>query len=367
MAEEYMKEVYYSPAHPSSFSGPQKIYAAVKRRKKDVTKPQIRQWLQRQETYGLTRPVRRKFPRNRVIVNGLDIQWDGDLIDMVSLAKFNDQYKYILLMIDIFSRYIWLEPLKTKKGEEVVEAMKKVFSQGRQPVRLRTDKGTEFTNQQVRRFLTSVNVDRFVSQNETKANYAERAIKTVKTKLTRYMMHRQTYRYIDILQEVSDSYNSSKHSSLGRAPKQVNVANEDQVRLDQYKIRQKRQRKPHKKRSLKYQIGDTVRISHARAIFDREYQQKWTGEVFRITARYMREGIPIYELEDWSGEEVKGMFYEEELQPTIVDEQTEYKIEKVLRKRTRQRKKEILVRWLHWPPKYDSWILESEAHKFQIS
>ena len=360
-----MKEVYYNPSHPSSFSSSRKLYAAVRKRYKNITKPEIRQWLQKQETYGLTRPVRHNFPRNRVIVNGIDVQWDGDLIDMVNLTKFNDQYKYILLMIDIFSRYVWLEPLKTKKGGEVAQAMKKVFDQGRQPVRLRTDKGTEFTNQQVRRFLASVNVHTFVTHNEPKANYAERAIKTIKTKLTRYMMHRQTNRYIDILQQVASSYNSSKHSSLGRAPAQVNTANEDQVRLDQYKIRQKRQRTPHKRR-LKYKIGDTVRISHIRAIFDREYHQKWTGEVFKITARYIREGIPVYKLVDWSGEEVRGTFYDEELQPVIIDEETEYRIEKVLRKRTRQGRKEILVRWLHWPPKYDSYILESEAHRFLI-
>ncbi|OOY45050.1 hypothetical protein BOV93_13680 [Solemya velum gill symbiont] len=108
-----------------------------------------------------------------------------------------------------------------------------------------------------------------------------------------------------------------------------------------------------------------MRISHVRGIFDREYSQKWTGEIFKVENRYHREGIPVYKLEDWNGENVEGTFYEAELQSVRVDENTPYKIEKILRRKGKGARKQVLVRWLHWPQKYDSWIPESEVKNYQ--
>ena len=87
---------------------------------------------------------------------------------------------------------------------------------------------------------------------------------------------------------------------------------------------------------------------------DREYSQKWTGELFKIGTRFRREGVPVYTILDWDGERVDGTFYEPELQPVTIDPTTEYGVEKILKRRVRNKRKEVLVRWLHWPKKYDS-------------
>ena len=89
---------------------------------------------------------------------------------------------------------------------------------------------------------------------------------------------------------------------------------------------------------------------------DREYSQKWTGELFKIDTRFRREGVPVYTILDWDGERVDGTFYEPELQPVTINPTTEYRVEKILKRRVRNKRKEVLVRWLHWPKKYDSWI-----------
>ena len=97
---------------------------------------------------------------------------------------------------------------------------------------------------------------------------------------------------------------------------------------------------------------------------DREYSQKWTGELFKIDTRFRREGVPVYIILDWDGERVDGTFKEPELQPLTIDPTTEYRVEKILKRRVRNKRKEVLVRWLHWPKKYDSWIPEADVKDY---
>ena len=97
---------------------------------------------------------------------------------------------------------------------------------------------------------------------------------------------------------------------------------------------------------------------------DREYSQKWTGELFKIDTRFRREGVPVYTILDWDGERVDGTFYEPELQPVTIDPTTEYRVEKILKRCVRNKRKEVLVRWLHWPKKYDSWIPEADLKDY---
>ena len=97
---------------------------------------------------------------------------------------------------------------------------------------------------------------------------------------------------------------------------------------------------------------------------DREYSQKWTGELFKIDTRFRREGVPVYTILDWDGERVDGTFCEPELQPVTIDPTTEYWVEKILKRRVRNKRKEVLVRWLHWPKKYDSWIPEADVKDY---
>ena len=84
-----------------------------------------------------------------------------------------------------------------------------------------------------------------------------------------------------------------------------------------------------------------MRLSHVRSVFDREYSQKWIGEIFKIHTRFRREGVPVYTLVDWDGERVEGTFYTPELQAMNVDPSTEYHIEQILKRRVRNKKKEI--------------------------
>ena len=222
--EDYLRSIYFDPKHPASFAGPIKLYDVVKREGKyDIGLSRIRSWLQNQEAYSLHKPVKHRFRTNQVMVEGIDDQWDADLMDMSYYAKHNDGYNYILTVIDIFSKYVWLRPLKTKTSNEVRAAFDSIH---RKPKLLRTDKGKEFTSHVIEKFFKMKGIHHFVTQNIGKANYAERVIKTVKNHLQRYMTHHQSHRYIHIVPDVNKSYNESFHTTIGMAPKEVNKDNE---------------------------------------------------------------------------------------------------------------------------------------------
>ena len=353
--DKYLASIYYDPRHPASYSGPTKLYRVAKAAGKKITLHQIREWLKGQETYTLHKRVQRKFPRNRVIVDGIDEQWDADLMDMATLANHNGGVRFVLVAIDIFSRYTWMRLLKTKQGKEVVSAFASIFAEGRKPDRLRTDRGTEFTGHVTQQYLKEQGVIHFVTHNEVKANYAERVIKTVKGRIFKYFTKKQTYSYVDQLQDFVYSYNHTYHRSIKMKPVDVTKENEAALWKQQY-VQPYRKKKATTK--FKFAVGNLVRISHLRHTFMREYEQKWTEEIYIVAKRYLRDGLPIYKLTQYDHEPLEGTYYEQELQ--LVKEPETYRIEKVLRTRKVKGEKQHLVRWAGWSPKYDSWVASKE-------
>lgn len=276
--------------------------------------------------------------------------WDGDLADMNNISKLNNGFKYLLVLIDIFSRYLIMVPLKDKTHQSVIKALTKIFQKDRKPKVLRTDKGSEFKNRWVKKFLHDKGISTIYTQNETKANYAERVIRTMKNMMYRYFMKFQTYKYIDILQKLVETYNTRPHRSLdGMAPQDVTHRNADEVRLKMYLARQKGSQKPQKskkvgKNHFAFKIGDTVRISQLKRPFQKDYDQKWTDEFFKIIKRYKRDGLPVYQLDDLAGEHLNGTFYQQELQKVVKSDNVSYRVEKIIKRRGRGQNKEVLIK-----------------------
>jgi hypothetical protein len=125
--------------------GAERLHEDVKKEGRfALSRKEIREWLMKQDAYTLHKPMRRHFKRNRAIVGGIDQQWQMDLADMQSMQKFNDGYRYLLVCIDVFSKYAWVVPLKNKTGPALVEAFKVILTSGRKPEKIMTDQGTEF-------------------------------------------------------------------------------------------------------------------------------------------------------------------------------------------------------------------------------
>ena len=140
--EDYLSSIYFNPEHPASFAGPSKLYHELKKDGRfNVGLSKIKKWVQNQDVYSLHRPLRRKFVRNRVVVSSIDEEWDVDLMDMSNIAKQNKGVKFLLLAIDIFSRYVFIQPLKSKAMSEVVKAFNTILQEGRKPKLLQSDEG----------------------------------------------------------------------------------------------------------------------------------------------------------------------------------------------------------------------------------
>ena len=357
--EKYLNSIYFDPSHPGSFGGEDKLYKTIKEEGRfRITHKKLRKWLSAQETYTLHRPARRNYSRRRIIVGSIGKQADADLIDIRSLSKFNDNYSFILLYIDIFSKYIWTQPLKTKSGAEVVEAFKKIYDDGGKCEKLRTDRGTEFLNQRLKSFLLKQDVHHFVSENpSTKANVAERAIKSIKLKLYKYMNQFQTFRYIDVLQKITRAYNETFHRSIQLRPSQVTKENQSQVWMTLYR------KKPValKPEKLRIKVGDWVRVSNLKKVFDTEYHTRWSSEQYLVVASNLKQGRAAYTLQDFSGEVVSGTWYSNELQLISLPSDSTYKIERIIKSRKLKGKpKQFLVKWLNWGKKWNSWVNEDD-------
>ena len=288
----------------------------------------------------LHKPVKRKFRKRRVLVSGIDKIWAADLADMQALSKENEGYKFLLLVIDTFSKYGWIVPLKNKKGETIVKALKEIFKEsGRRPDKLWTDKGREFFNKDVRDLVYL-----YATENEEKSSIAERWIRTMKEKMFKYFTDNNTYNYIDALPELVEDYNNTVHSSTKLTPTDASKEeNELKVWRNLYPDRYKTSRL-----NPKFSVGDKVRITKKKEVFEKGYTTRWTEEIFTI--KEIRETNPItYKLKDLKGEEIEGTFYEPELQKT---EQQIYRIEKIIKKE----KGRSFVKWKGYSDKFNSWV-----------
>ena len=126
--EKTFEEVYSDPRQPGSFQGPEKLRAGLKKVKNlDAKLDRVKKWIRTKDTYTKFRVARRNFKRNPVIAEHIDAQWQGDLAEVGNLASHNDGVRYILILIDVVSKFVWVEPLKSKSGPSVVEAFKKLF------------------------------------------------------------------------------------------------------------------------------------------------------------------------------------------------------------------------------------------------
>ena len=182
------------------------------------------------------------------------------------------------------------------------------------------------------------------------------------------MFQKQTHRYVDVLPDLVSNYNNRPHRSLrNRTPASVGP-NEPLLWKFMYidNLKPKSEKTKHVKATLqhyKYKVGDHVRITHLKHPFQRDYNEKWTEEVFVIRNRQQREGIPIYKLKDWNGEEINGTFYQPELQKVNKSNDNLWRIEKVLKKRNKGGKTELFVKWYGWPMKFNSWVVQDQLQK----
>ena len=271
----------------------------------------------------LHKPITKNFRKRRVISYGIDKIWAADLVEIQKFSKWNKGIKYLLMVIDVFSKYGWIVSLKDKKTESVSSAFDKIFKKAeRKPEMLWTDKGSEFVSKHFKEFLKKNKIELYYTENEEKSSVVESWNKTMKNRMWKMFSANNNTVYWDKLDKLVDGYNNTKHSSIEMTPIEASKKeNEEKVFANLYgDLIYLKPKKP------KFSIGDKVRISkYKRRVFYKGYTPNWTEEIFVVDKILLTKPV-TYKIVDLLGEEIEGSFYEKELQKA---KQQTFRIEKL--------------------------------------
>ena len=267
----------------------------------------------------LHKPIIRKFKKRRLHSIFKDNIRGADLADMQVISKYNKGVRFLLCVIDIFSRYAWVVSLKNKKGASIVDAFQSIIKQSNRKLnKIWVDKGGEFYNNYFKKWLQDNDIVMYSTHNEGKSVVAERFIRTLKNKIYTYMTSISKNVYADRLDDIVNEYNNTYHRTIKMKP--IDVKDNTYINTD----------KEVNDKDSKFKVGDHVIISKYKKIFAKGYAPNWFEEVFVI--KEIKNTVPwTYVISDLNGEEITGTFYEKELQKA---NQEEFRIEKVIKKKS---------------------------------
>ena len=256
---------------------------------------------------------------------------------MQLISKFNKGFRFLLCVIDIYSKYAWVVPLKDKKGVSIVNAFQSILKKSkRKPNKIWVDKGSEFYDRSMKSWLEKNDIEMYSTHNEGKSVVTERFIRTIINEIYKHMTSISKNVYIDKLDDIVNEYNNTKH----RITKMKLTDVKDNTYIDFAK--EVNDNDP------KFKVGDHVRIWKYKNIFAKGYTPNWSEEVFVI--KKIKSTVPsTYVNNDLNDEEITGTFYEKELQK--IDQQ-EFRIEKVIKKKGDK----LYVQWKGYDNSFNSWI-----------
>lgn len=353
--ETLLRKLYYGTDNPSCYGGVNNLYRAAKKQIPGIKINDVKNFLSKQETYTLHKPVRRRFPRNKIVTAGLDVDWQADLADLKSLKKYNGGYSYILVVVDVLSKYLWAEPMKNKTASETAKAMSKILTQGRLPWRLCTDRGKEFKGQQFQLLMDKYDITHFSATSpDVKAALAEIYVRHMKNKLYRFFTAAKTWRYLEILPRIVDAMNQSVCRTTGMAPADVNRDNAETVWQRLYG------QETGKKPLFRFRVGDRVRITKEKHKLSKGYLPNFNPEIFLVDKVMTKRTPATYKLKDLAGEDIEGIFYEAELVKVVESGKEVREIEKVIKTQERNKDFMYFVKFKNEPVKNNKWVTESE-------
>ena len=293
----------------------------------------------------LHKQARRNYPRRKFQMRDIDETWQADLVEMQPYSRENQGHRYMLTVIDVFSKFAWAVPVKQKTGKDVSLAMKSILRQGQVPKNLQTDQGKEFYNSIFYDLMKKYKINLYSTYSNLKASICERFNRTLKSKMWKKFNLNGNFKWLNILPKLIAAYNNTKHRTISMKPK--NVTSREQV-IDRFK-------KPSnvKTSKPKFKVGDKVRVSKAKQIFEKGYTPNWSTEIFTVTK--VAPTIPVtYHLKDYKDQPISGGFYEQELLKAKYPDV--YLVEKILQRRGNQ----VLVKWLGFDNTHNSWINKSD-------
>jgi hypothetical protein len=307
-----MDKIYHSPSHPAGFGGRDALKIAARSSKRKTER-----FLLADRTYRRFKPNKQKFDRARIFVSSVGQQYQADLMDLQKFSRQNNGYKYILVVVDAFSRFTLARPLKRKTGPLVAEGLKDIFRQLQSDGKLgasvlfATDLGTEFWNTDADEVYKQFNIGHFALRAPKKCSLAENSGRYLLDRIYKFMDHVGHNRWVDRLAEFVEAKNGRRNPKLGSvAPKDVNFTNQNMVFENLYK------KSPQLSNKLPLLIGEKVQMALDRLPFHKSFHGYFSDKVYVVKRRVNYDGIYRYTLMDpVDNVEISGTFYAEELLP----------------------------------------------------
>jgi transposase InsO family protein len=355
-----LSEAWTNPNSRIAYSGRNKIYNYYQG---DKTVKEIESELAGVSTYTLHKERKRVKNFNPFFVYRKHQYWQMDIMYLPLYPKENENYKYLVCLLEVFSRKLFIKPLKTIDAKSVLAAFKELQAQiAAIPENLVVDRGSEFTNNSFKKHCLDNNINLIFTFNESKAAHVERCQRSFQVILYKIMEEKQSRNYMKFLDDTLHIYNNRENRSTGFSPNEAYLQENENSVLENlekniYSKAVKLRKTP------KYKVGDTVRISFKRMPFERAYNAKFTEEVFKIRKILTNLPQPRYILSEYSadGEIIKGSFYEREI--TLATHQT-FKIERIIKQKRVKGKLMYYVKWMNYPESENSWVGKEAISKF---
>ena len=292
----------------------------------------------------LNKPSINKFPIKKVIVNHINEIHSTDLVDMTQYSKINKGYKYVFTNIDVFSKYAYCFPLKSKEIQDIKACFEKIFIKNK-PKFIWSDKEPAFLSKEMQLFFIDNNVKIYHTNSHLKAVVIERFNRSLRELMMKEFVKNNNTIWYNILPKLIKIYNNRYHSTIKMKPIEVNKNNEKYIKENIYTY-DKTTKNP------KFKIGDLVRISlKRRPIFDKPSSNiKWSEELFKIHS-INKSNVITYKIKDLNDNIIEGIFYEKELLKTKNTSEI-YIIEKIIRKN----KNKYFVKWRNYSNDFNSWV-----------
>ena len=267
---------------------------------KDLTQPgaftnKLLRYLRKNKIHSLHRPKRRIFPRRKIITRYPGNIIQSDLIDMQKYSTKNSGYNFILVVIDCFSKKLWVRPLKKKRGEETAQALRSILLSMKYQVQsMIFDEGLEYVNQHVKNVLDEYNIHSYHIRTKLKASSAERVNRTIKEQIWKYFTQTGKERWIDAIDDIVANYNNTYHTTIKMTPNQVTWDNRKQVFKTMYP-------QINDRITCRLKPGDRVRVALRKDIFEKGYTQNWSRDIFTIKRVFQKNRVCWYRIADDKG------------------------------------------------------------------
>jgi transposase InsO family protein len=323
-----LKKLYFNTE--TGYTGAIRLYDQTKQRYTGITRKLVFEFLRKNSVHQQHHSTLPKRTFKPIVSKAINNIWQVDLIDMAAISSFNNRHNFAMVIIDLFSKYAWVRPMRNKTSDTTRDTIKDIIdTNGTKPKAIQSDNGLEFTSK-FDQYLKSQSIKHIFSSSHTPQSQGavERLNKTLKGFLYRYMTANNTKRWYNVFDEIATSYNSSIHTTTRKRPDELyNTKDDTEIEETREKLREKADKSIFKHKLKPLLPDDWVRIALETyaAIriqqFRKSFKRTFSRELYQVVKSKGKIGVEQYKIKDVNNQVVKGWFHRSRLLPSVSPDQ----------------------------------------------